>query len=97
MLPPIPTANLDASDVEELTRYTRDLMLKALIKLTESAHGQQSALVSPPPKKVVYQDQDGNVVKTDAEGYPLPAEDVPAGEATSTTTEHAGTSSGVAL
>ncbi|KAI9776262.1 MAG: 1-acylglycerol-3-phosphate O-acyltransferase [Geoglossum umbratile] len=35
VLPPIPTAHLTASDVEELTRTTRELMLKEIVNLAE--------------------------------------------------------------
>ncbi|KAI9767971.1 MAG: 1-acylglycerol-3-phosphate O-acyltransferase [Geoglossum simile] len=37
VLPPIPTAHLTADDVEELTRTTREIMLKEIVKLTEKA------------------------------------------------------------
>ena len=43
MLPPIPTDNLTSADVEDLTRYTRDTMLKALTTLTNSPRGQRAA------------------------------------------------------
>lgn len=43
VLPPIPTAHLTVTDVEELTRTTRDLMLTELIALTESPMGQKAA------------------------------------------------------
>ena len=49
VLPPIPTDNLDASDVDQLTNYTRELMLKALMKLTESPQGQQAFKAKPGP------------------------------------------------
>ena len=49
VLPPIPTGNLDVSDVDALTNYTRELMLKTLIKLTESPQGQQSFKAEPGP------------------------------------------------
>ena len=42
VLPPISTAHLTASDVEELTRTTREKMLKELIALTESPMGQKA-------------------------------------------------------
>ncbi|KAI1854847.1 hypothetical protein JX266_000965 [Neoarthrinium moseri] len=44
VLDPIPTAGLTAADVDELTRSTRDLMLKELISLTEKAQGRPIAL-----------------------------------------------------
>lgn len=47
VLPPIPTENLEPSDVDELTRYTRDKMLAALTKLTLSKSGEQAFLVDP--------------------------------------------------
>ncbi|KAL2015606.1 hypothetical protein VTK56DRAFT_5185 [Thermocarpiscus australiensis] len=40
VLDPIPTTGLTAADVDELTRSTRELMLKELIALTEKARGQ---------------------------------------------------------
>ena len=43
VLPPIPTAHLTAADVEELTRTTREKMLKELVALTESPMGQKAA------------------------------------------------------
>ena len=49
MLPPIPTAHLDISNVDELCDYTRERMLKAVTMLTESSWGKQSWLVDPPP------------------------------------------------
>ena len=52
MLPPIPTENLTASDVDELTRFTRDKMLSTLTRLTESKSGQHAVLANPPPGPV---------------------------------------------
>lgn len=49
VLPPIDTSNLDPSDVDELVKYTRDKMLKALTLLTNSTRGQQAFLAIPPP------------------------------------------------
>ena len=43
VLKPIPTTHLKAADVDELTKTTRDLMLKELITLTESPLGQKAA------------------------------------------------------
>lgn len=43
VLPPIPTDNLTPADVDELTKYTRDVMLRALITLTNSPRGQHAA------------------------------------------------------
>ncbi|KAI9795332.1 MAG: 1-acylglycerol-3-phosphate O-acyltransferase [Piccolia ochrophora] len=40
VLPPIPTAHLQASDVDDLARNTRELMLKELRELTEVAREQ---------------------------------------------------------
>ena len=37
---PISTKGLTAADVDELTRNTRELMLKELISLTEQARGK---------------------------------------------------------
>lgn len=42
VLPPIPTTHLTAADVEELTRTTRETMLKELVALTESPLGQKA-------------------------------------------------------
>lgn len=42
VLPPISTAHLTAADVEELTRTTREKMLKALVAITESPLGQKA-------------------------------------------------------
>lgn len=42
VLPPIPTGHLTAADVEELTRSTREKMLKELVALTESPMGQKA-------------------------------------------------------
>ncbi len=42
VLPPIPTARLEAADVEDLTRTTRETMLTELVKLTESPLGQKA-------------------------------------------------------
>ena len=42
MLPPISTAHLTAADVEELTRTTREKMLKELTAITESPMGQKA-------------------------------------------------------
>ncbi|KAL9074728.1 MAG: hypothetical protein Q9161_002097 [Pseudevernia consocians] len=42
VLPPIPTAHLTAADVEELTRTTREKMLKELVALTQSPMGQKA-------------------------------------------------------
>ena len=46
VLPPIPTAHLTAADVEELTRTTREKMLKELVALSESPLGQRAAMAS---------------------------------------------------
>lgn len=42
VLPPIPTAHLIAADVEELTRTTRETMLRELVKVTQSPLGQKA-------------------------------------------------------
>lgn len=44
MLDPIPTKGLTPADVEELTRATRETMLKELVALTEKARGQPIAM-----------------------------------------------------
>ena len=46
VLPPIPTANLTAADVEELTRTTREKMLQELVALTASPMGQKATKAS---------------------------------------------------
>ncbi|KAG5931645.1 hypothetical protein E4U53_001666 [Claviceps sorghi] len=43
VLPPIPTKGLTAADVDELTRTTRDLMLKELLVLSSKVHGRPMA------------------------------------------------------
>ncbi|KAL2123987.1 hypothetical protein VTJ04DRAFT_352 [Mycothermus thermophilus] len=43
VLDPIPTTGLTAADVDDLTRTTRELMLKELITLTEKARGKPVA------------------------------------------------------
>ena len=45
---PIPTKGLTTADVDELTRNTRELMLKELISLTEQARGKTSRLPATP-------------------------------------------------
>ena len=45
MLPPISTAGLTATDVDELTHKTRELMLKELIALTETPLGRKAITV----------------------------------------------------
>ena len=42
ILPPIPTAHLTAASVEDLTRTTRETMLRELVALTESPMGQKA-------------------------------------------------------
>ncbi|KAJ9151793.1 1-acyl-sn-glycerol-3-phosphate acyltransferase [Pleurostoma richardsiae] len=49
VLDPIPTTGLTAADVDELTRSTRELMLKELINLTAEARGE----VAPIPAETV--------------------------------------------
>ncbi|KAG6003268.1 hypothetical protein E4U21_002226 [Claviceps maximensis] len=44
VLDPIPTKGLTAADVDELTRTTRDLMLKELLALTSKAQGRPMAV-----------------------------------------------------
>lgn len=45
MLDPIPTAGLTSADVDELTRTTRELMLREIVLLTEKA--QHRAIAMP--------------------------------------------------
>ena len=40
VLPPIPTENLTSADVDELCARTRELMIEALVKITEKARQQ---------------------------------------------------------
>jgi lysophosphatidate acyltransferase len=42
VLNPIETKNLEPADVEDLTRDTRELMLKELVILTEKQRGQKA-------------------------------------------------------
>jgi hypothetical protein len=44
VLDPIPTKGLTSADVDELTRSTRELMLKELIALTEETRGKTAAV-----------------------------------------------------
>ncbi|KAL2752837.1 hypothetical protein ACRALDRAFT_2113188 [Sodiomyces alcalophilus JCM 7366] len=44
VLDPIPTTGLTAADVDELTRTTRELMLKELVALTEKVQGRPMAV-----------------------------------------------------
>ncbi|KAH7329387.1 acyltransferase [Stachybotrys elegans] len=44
VLDPIPTKGLTAADVDELTRTTRELMLRELISLSEKAQGRKFAM-----------------------------------------------------
>ncbi|KAH6654493.1 hypothetical protein BKA67DRAFT_658790 [Truncatella angustata] len=44
VLDPIPTTGLTTADVDELTRTTRDLMLRELVALTEKAQGRLIAV-----------------------------------------------------
>ncbi|KAI1335760.1 acyltransferase-domain-containing protein [Xylariaceae sp. FL0016] len=44
VLDPIPTTGLTAEDVDELTRSTRELMLKEIVMLTEKAQGKPIAM-----------------------------------------------------
>ena len=61
VLKPIETKGLQASDVEDLTRDTRELMLDEIIRLTEKERGRPVALPS--------RDTDAKVVKASgAEG-----------------------------
>lgn len=39
VLPPIDTKNLTSADVEDLTRDTRDLMVKTMLELTAKQRG----------------------------------------------------------
>lgn len=50
---PIPTTGLTAADVDELTRVTRDNMLKELVSLSEKAQGRPMAMpaaIETPPQ-----------------------------------------------
>jgi len=48
VLDPIPTKGLTTADVDELTRSTRDLMLKELVALSEKAQGRPMAMPADP-------------------------------------------------
>lgn len=47
VLDPIPTTGLTSADVDELTRTTRETMLKEIIALTEQARGQSTPSAVP--------------------------------------------------
>ncbi|KAK4196162.1 putative 1-acyl-sn-glycerol-3-phosphate acyltransferase [Triangularia verruculosa] len=51
VLDPIPTTGLTAADVDELTRETREVMLKEMIALTEKARGKTAPQAAPLLKK----------------------------------------------
>ncbi|CAM1505242.1 Fc.00g108790.m01.CDS01 [Cosmosporella sp. VM-42] len=57
VLDPIPTKNLTAADVDDLTRTTRDLMLAELLTLSEKAQGRRM----PVPAKL---NSNGNAAKS---------------------------------
>jgi hypothetical protein len=40
VLPPIPTKNLTAADVDDLAKRTREAMLEELVRITERARGE---------------------------------------------------------
>lgn len=44
MLEPIPTEGLTTADVDELTRTTREAMLKVLVAISEKAQGRPMAM-----------------------------------------------------
>lgn len=46
MLKPIETKNLQPSDVEDLARDTRDLMLREMVSLTAKSRGEPVAMPS---------------------------------------------------
>lgn len=52
VLDPIPTKGLTSADVDELTRTTRELMLKELVTLTAKARGQPMAVPANPSSAV---------------------------------------------
>jgi lysophosphatidate acyltransferase len=51
-LKPIETTNLKPSDVEDLARDTRELMLKELTLLTEKQRGHPIAFLAQPSPQV---------------------------------------------
>jgi lysophosphatidate acyltransferase len=51
VLDPIPTKGLTVEDVDELTRTTRELMLKELVLLTAEARGGPIAMPVESPVK----------------------------------------------
>ncbi|KAK9795728.1 hypothetical protein SCARD494_04699 [Seiridium cardinale] len=53
VLDPIPTAGLTAADVDELTRTTRELMLRELVALTEKVRGSAVAVPATSGKEGV--------------------------------------------
>ncbi|KAI0593959.1 hypothetical protein F4775DRAFT_575968 [Biscogniauxia sp. FL1348] len=53
VLDPIPTTGLTTEDVDELTRTTRELMLKEMIELTEKARGRPIAMPARSDDSVV--------------------------------------------
>ncbi len=44
VLDPIPTKGLTTADIDDLTRSTRELMLKELVTLSEKAQGRPMAI-----------------------------------------------------
>jgi lysophosphatidate acyltransferase len=72
VLKPIPTTNLKPSDVEDLTRDVRDLMLREHIALTATARGQPLAMTASAaaaqPKQTSPQQRDGVVKASGVEG-----------------------------
>ena len=44
VLPPIQTKNLTSADVEDLTRDTRDMMVKTMLELTAKQRGHEVKL-----------------------------------------------------
>lgn len=49
MLKPIETKHLKASDVDDLARDTRDLMLREMVRLTAKARGEPVAMPAENP------------------------------------------------
>ncbi|KAI1466998.1 1-acylglycerol-3-phosphate O [Daldinia caldariorum] len=54
VLDPIPTAGLKPEDIDELTRSTRELMLKEIVALTEKAQGKPIAIPAESGDGVVH-------------------------------------------
>jgi lysophosphatidate acyltransferase len=68
VLKPIDTTHLKASDVEDLARDVRELMLKEHIALTAKARGQPIAMAAAAAAAKPPRQKDGVVKATGVEG-----------------------------